>query len=60
MKININGVTREMSKEEEAAYLAEMERLMEKMPAPAPTPEDRLEAMEEALLELGMLLGGGL
>lgn len=60
MKINVNGVTREMSRKEEAAYLAEMERMAAEIPAPAPTPEERMDAMEEALLELGLLLGGGL
>lgn len=53
-KININGITREMTPEE----IAEMERLAAEMPKIDPTPEERMEAMEEALLELGMLLGG--
>ena len=53
-KININGITREMTPEE----IAEMERLAAEMPKIDRTPEERMEAMEEALLELGMLLGG--
>ena len=39
---------------------AEWERLAAEMPKMEPTPEERVEAMEEALLELGMLLGGGM
>lgn len=44
-KININGITREMTPDE----IAEMERLAAEMPAPEPTPEDRLAALEAAL-----------
>lgn len=60
-KININGVTREMTPEE----IAEMERMMAEMPTPEPTPEERLAALERAglerdaaLIELAKLLGG--
>lgn len=42
-KIWINGVVRDMTLEEEAAYLKEMEN----MPKPEPTPEDRIKALEE-------------
>lgn len=42
MKININGVTREMTAEE----IAEMERMAAEMPPPEPTPEERLAAVE--------------
>lgn len=45
MKININGITREMTQEEEAAYLSEMAS----MPTPEPTPEERIRDLEEAL-----------
>lgn len=45
MKININGITREMTAEE----IAEMERIAAEMPKPGPTPEDRIAALEEAL-----------
>lgn len=53
-KININGVTREMTAEE----IAEMERMMAEMPKPEPTPEQRIAILEFALLELGAMLGG--
>lgn len=45
MKININGITREMTPEEEKAYLEERA----KMPPPEPTPEERIKELEEAL-----------
>lgn len=54
MKININGITREMTAEE----IAEMERQQSQMPEPEPTPEERMEAqvlytalMTDTLLE---------
>lgn len=43
-KININGITREMTAEE----VAEMERLNAEMPQPQETAEERLAALEEA------------
>lgn len=50
----------EMTPEEEAAYLAELERLAAEMPTPEPTPEDRLAALEAemkaALLERDVLI----
>ena len=55
-KININGVTREMTQEE----IAEMERMAAELPQPEPTPEDRLAILENALLELGAMLGGAM
>lgn len=62
MRININGVTREMSPDE----IAEMERLAAEMPKPEPTPEERLAALEAAglerdmaLMELAEMLAGG-
>jgi hypothetical protein len=54
MKININGITRNMTPEE----IAEMERMAAEMPQPEPTPEDRIAILESALLELGAMLGG--
>lgn len=41
-KININGVTREMTAEE----IAEMERMQEELPLPEPSMEERLSALE--------------
>ena len=52
IKININGITREMTAEE----LAEFERLAEQMPKPEPTPEERLAALEKALAERDALI----
>lgn len=55
-KININGVTREMTAEE----VAEMERMMAEMPMPEPDPNDkRMTEIEAALIELAAMLGGG-
>ena len=53
MKICENGIIREMTPEE----IAEMERLQAEQlqaetPAPEPTAEERLVALEEAMLEL--------
>ena len=44
-KINVNGVTREMTAEENA----EFERMMAEMPVAEPTPEERIAELEEAL-----------
>ena len=63
-KININGITREMTAEE----IAEMERMAAEMPKPEPTAEERLVALEMAGLERDMalaelaelIIGGGL
>ena len=51
-KINVNGITREMTAEE----IAELERLAAEIPTPEPTPEERLAAMEAALLERDVLI----
>lgn len=51
MKININGVTREMTAEEIAQHTA----LMEQNRQPEPSPEERLTVLEEAL---EMILSG--
>ena len=48
MKICENGIIREMTPEE----IAELEKLAAEQPAPEPTAEERLAALEEAMLEL--------
>lgn len=48
MKICENGIIREMTPEE----IAEIERLASEMPEAEPTAEERLAALEEAMLEL--------
>lgn len=54
-KININGVTRDMTAEE----IAEMERLAAEMPTPEPDPNEiRMQEIEAALIELAAMLGG--
>nr|DAI25507.1 MAG TPA: pepsin inhibitor [Caudoviricetes sp.] len=51
MKAYTNGIIRDMTAEE----IAELERLAAELPAPEPTPEERIAALEEAL---NMLLSG--
>lgn len=57
-KININGITREMT----AAEVAEMEALAAQMPQPQETAEERIERLEKDNAELKealeMLLAG--
>ena len=53
-KININGITREMTPEE----ILEMEQLTALIPEPEATTDDRLNEIETALIELASLLGG--
>lgn len=48
MKIFDNGIIREMTLEE----IAEFEAMSAEQPAPEPTAEERLAALEEAMLEL--------
>lgn len=48
MKICENGITREMTPEE----ISEYEALAKEVPMPEPTAEERLEALESAMLEL--------
>lgn len=48
MKICENGIVREMIPEE----IAEFEAMAAEMPAPEPTAEERLAALEDAMLEL--------
>ena len=48
MKICENGIIRDMSAEE----VAELEKLATEMPAPEPTPEERIAALEKDNAEL--------
>lgn len=48
MLIWVDGTTREMTPEE----IAELEAMAAEQPAPEPTAEERLAALEEAMLEL--------
>lgn len=48
MKKCINGEYIEMTPEE----ITELEAMTAEMPAPEPTAEERIEALEEAMLEL--------
>lgn len=48
MKIYENGVYRDMTAEE----VAELEKLATEMPAPEPTPEERIAALEQDNAEL--------
>ena len=48
MKIYENGIIREMT----PAEIAELEKLASEQPVPEPTAEERLAAVEEAMLEL--------
>ena len=58
MKININGLTREMTAEE----IAEFERMKAEMTEPEPTQEERLNALEtttdDIVLMLADIIGG--
>ena len=55
MKININGLTREMAAEE----IAEFERQQAELPEPEPSPEERLAIMEDAFAELCEVIFNG-
>ena len=59
MKINIDGVTRDMTQEE----IAEYERIQANLPTPSPTPEQRLDVLEnttdDIILMMADLIGGG-
>lgn len=56
-KININGVTREMTAEE----IAEMERMAAEAPKfeSEPSPDERMTQIEAALIELAAMMAGG-
>lgn len=53
MKINVNGVIREMTADE-------MKRMAAETPPPEPTPEERMDEIEAALIELAAMLTGGM
>ena len=57
-KININGLSRDMTAEE----IAELEAMQTQMPKPVPTPEDRLDVLEsttnDIILMMADLIGG--
>ena len=53
MKINVNGVTREMTQDE----ILEMDRMAAEMPKPEPSAEERLKTIEEELRAAKILLG---
>lgn len=57
-KININGITRDMT----AAEIAEMERMAAEIPQPEPSQEERLARLEQENADLkealNMLLEG--
>lgn len=53
MKIYDNGVYRDMTPEE----IAELEQSIADTPAPEPTPEERIAALEEQLAAAKILLG---
>lgn len=58
-KININGLSRDMTAEE----IAEMEAMQTQMPKAVPTPEERLDVLEnttdDIVLMMADLIGGG-
>ena len=53
MRIYENGIYRDMTAEE----VAELEKLATEMPAPEPTSEERIAALEEQLAAAKILLG---
>ena len=53
MKINIDGITRDMTPEE----IAEMERMAAETPTPEPSPDERISELEEELKAAKILLG---
>lgn len=57
MKIDDNGIIRDMTADE----IAEMERMAAEMAQmqPKPTPEERMNEIEAALIELAAMLAGG-
>lgn len=59
MKKFLNGQIVDMTDEEIAEIKAEAERMAEEMKNSPPTEEDRLEAVEMAILELAEVLTNG-
>ena len=53
MKINHNGIVRDMTPEE----IAKIERMTAEFPPPEPSPEERLQALEDQLKAAKILLG---
>ena len=53
MKIYENGIYRDLTVEE----IAEFEKMAAEQPAPEPTPEERIAALEEQLAAAKILLG---
>ena len=57
MKINVNGITRDMTEEEEKAW----KQAAAEMPPTVQTPEQaRMDEIEAALIELAAMLTGGM
>ena len=55
MRVYDNGKYRDMTTEE----IAEMERMAAEMPKPEPSPEQRMNEIEAALIELAAMMAGG-
>lgn len=55
MRVNDNGIYRDAT----PAEIAEMERMMAEMPNPEPSPEQRMNEIEAALIELAAMMTGG-
>ena len=53
MRIYVNGIYRDMT----AAEIAELEKLAAESPAPEPTAEERIAALEQELAAAKILLG---
>lgn len=55
MKINDNGIIRDMTEDE----MQEMQRMQELTPVHVPDPETRMDEIEAAMMELAALIAGG-
>lgn len=55
MKINDNGIIRDMTEDE----IREMQRMQELTPVHVPDPETRMDEIEAAMMELAALIAGG-
>lgn len=55
MRVFDNGIYRDATPSE----IAEHERMMANMPKPEPTPEQRMNEIEAALIELAAMMAGG-
>lgn len=56
MRIYDNGIVRDLT----PAEIAERERMAAEFSAPEPSPEDRMNEIEAALIELAGMLAGGM